>query len=74
MRVYNNRVYCSKDDVRDFMSNFPCSGLDGTRLWFEFDSSYNLVDMGPGDTASQDGYGLLCLSQDAEKYLRSKRK
>lgn len=56
------------------MSTFPCSNLEGTRLWFEFDTNGDLIDLGPGSTESQDGHGLLCLSGDAREYFLSKIK
>ena len=73
MRKYGNRVCVSADEVRDFMSRWPSSNLNGTRLWFEFDHSGDLVDIGPGDTESQDGSALVALSDDAKAYL-DKRK
>ena len=75
MTAYVNRVYCSESDVKRFMDRWPCSGLAGTRLWFEFDPRRgDLVDLGPGDTSDQDGPGLLALSQDAHDYLKRRRK
>lgn len=74
MMAKGNRVCVSADEVKDFMQSFPCSNLNGTRLWFEFDTNGDLVDMGPGNTEKQDGAGLLALSQDAQAYLDSRRK
>ena len=72
MKAYGSRVYVSADEVRDFMSCWPCSNLKGTRLWFEFSGS-DLVDLGPGNTESQDGPALLALIQDAQAYLESRK-
>lgn len=74
MKAYGNRVCVSADEVKDFMHSWPCSNLNGTRLWFEFASNGDLVDLGPGDTEKQDGPALVALSHDAQSYLDSRRK
>ena len=74
MRIYGNTVFCSADDVQDFMRNYPCSGLKGTRLWFQFDSTGDLIDIGPGNTSKQDGAGLLALSENAQLFLESRKR
>jgi hypothetical protein len=66
--VVGRKVIVSEDGVRAFMRQWPCSGLAGTELWFEFDRDGNLVDAGP-DTESQDGPALVALSQDAQKLV-----
>lgn len=74
MRLRGNRVTVSADEVSNFMRRFPCSGLHGTRLWFEFESNGDLVDMGPGDTSTQDGAGLVALSKYAQEYFTQYKK
>ncbi len=69
--VEGRKVTVSEDGVQAFMRLWPCSGLAGTELWFEFASNGDLVDIGPGDTESQDGPALLALSHDAQSHLRS---
>jgi hypothetical protein len=74
MKAYGNRVCVSRDDVADFRSQWPCSGLPDKAMWFEFESNGDLVDVGPMDTSRFDGPDLLALSQNAQEYLESLRK
>ena len=62
------KVIVSREDAREFMSRFPCSGLDSTRhYWFEFDERGDLVDTDVPEHS--DGPGALALSQDAQAFL-----
>lgn len=75
MRAFDNgcfvTVQCSAGDVQKFMSRWPCSGLQGKAVTFEFDKrNGDLVDCSASE--SQDGSALLALSDDAKAYAWTK--
>ena len=74
MRVHDNGAYFTVTvtavEVRKFKATWPCSGLPGTRIWFQFDKrNGDLVDIGPYHYAHRiDGPAAAALSQDAQRY------
>jgi hypothetical protein len=66
------RVHCSAEDVAAFMRSFPCSGLSGHPIAFDFAKrNGDLVDVYP-NRPSEDGPGLVALSHDAQAYGRKR--
>jgi hypothetical protein len=76
MTTKGRKVFVSASEVRSFKRSFPVSGLPDRAVWFEFSSNGDLVDM-PSWTSSDKyrdaGYALQVLSQDAQKFLNSKK-
>jgi hypothetical protein len=67
-----NKVIVSRDEVREFMASYPCSGLDSDRAyWFEFESNGDLVDTDVPEHS--DGPGALALSKDAQRFWEDNR-
>lgn len=69
MKFYSNgsayTVECTAADVSMFASSWPCFG-EIRALWFQFDLSGALIDM--GDSSGMDEQGVVALSHDAQKY------
>lgn len=62
----NVKVRFTADEVRQFMQQFPASGLRNRSYWFEFEPGGDLVDT---DVPQQDdGPGASALSEDAKRY------
>ena len=74
MRLFSgnrNKVIVPREEVAEFRTRFPCSGLRDRSYWFEFDSRGDLVDT---DIPHQDdGPGAAALADDAKEYWRSTR-
>lgn len=66
--LYSTRkVGFSRDEVKLFRLQFPCSGLRDRAYWFEFDANGDLVDT---DVPEQDdGSGASALSYAAQMVL-----
>lgn len=65
--IGRRKVRFSREEVRQFRAQFPCSGLRDRSYWFEFDANGDLVDTDVPE--HDDGPGALALSQDAQQYL-----
>lgn len=71
MKTFNNgcfySVTCSRDDIRDFVSSWPCCGIPDERpITFQFEKSNgDLVDI---EGTDYDGADLVALSEDAQRY------
>jgi len=61
------KVICSRADVADFNSRWPCSTLRNRAYWFEFDLNGDLVDTDVPE--HDDGPAAVALSQDAWAFL-----
>lgn len=64
----------SRDEVADFKSQWPCSGLPEVRVWAQFDKrNGDLVDMRPNlEERGADGAAVLALVADGQKYAAQK--
>lgn len=75
MRAFDNgcffTVQLSRDDVRNFKTQWPCNGMPTAPIWFQFDKrNGDLVDMKPSDWEDRgaDGSAMVALSEDAKTY------
>ncbi len=78
MKAFDNgcfySVSVSAAEVENFKSTWPCSGLPGHAIWFQFDKrNGDLVDIKP-DSNNFDGPALLALSNDAQAYGKKRLK
>lgn len=69
MELFNNtrKVIVSREEVADFRSKFPCSGLRDRSYWFEFGDNGDLVDTDVPE--HDDGPGAAALADDAKAFL-----
>ena len=61
-------VSFSANEVDDFKSTWPCSGLPSGSITFCYDSRGDLVDILPDRMARCDGADLLALSHEGNAY------
>lgn len=67
-------VNVSAREVEDFMRRWPCSGLRGRALCFQFDTrNGDLVELW-GARDDEDGPALVALSEDASNYAAKRFK
>lgn len=74
MRLFSGnkrKVIIPADEVREFMSRFPCSGLRNRSYWFEFDHVGDLIDTDVPQ--HDDGPGAAALADDARKFYLENR-
>lgn len=73
MRFYDKRygfeVTVGRDEVRQWKTRWPASGLGAGPYFFEFDEGGDIVDVqGPGVDSWADGPALGALMDDAKAY------
>ena len=68
MRIIDQKVIVSQNEVRLFNASWPCSELRSCRAyWFEFDHNGDLIDT---DCPEQDdGPAATAMADDCKKYL-----
>lgn len=80
MKAFDNgcfyTVTASVDGCDNFADRWPCSGLRGKRVAFQYDKrNGDLVDMTPNlEEAGADGAAVLALSQDCQTYGQKRLK
>ena len=71
-------VTMTKEEVRKFIYQWPCSGLPIASVWFSFDTNGDLNDYGSDevnnwDERDVDGAALSALADDAKAKINANK-